>query len=193
MHNQDENRLQQELSQGSEKAFEETFQTYFKVLTVFAKKFVNDLDIAEDLVQEVLLKLYENRNAIQFHTSLKAFLYQSVRNKSIDYLRSTKTKSEHHDQIKLLNQAESADWSDTMEQMELEERIANAIATLPEQCQLVFRMSRFDGMRNQEIADELKISKRTVETQVSNALKRLRKEVMSYVNLFIIIALKIFF
>lgn len=193
MHNQDENRLQQELSQGSEKAFEETFQTYFKVLTVFAKKFVNDLDIAEDLVQEVLLKLYENRSAIQFHTSLKAFLYQSVRNKSIDYLRSTKTKSEHHDQIKLLNQAESADWSDTMEQTELEERIANAIATLPEQCQLVFRMSRFDGKRNQEIADELKISKRTVETQVSNALKRLRKEVMPYVNLFIIIVLKIFF
>ncbi len=193
VHNQDENRLQQELSQGSEKAFEETFQTYFKVLTVFAKKFVNDLDIAEDLVQEVLLKLYENRSAIQFHTSLKAFLYQSVRNKSIDYLRSTKTKSEHHDQIKLLNQAESADWSDTMEQTELEERIANAIATLPEQCQLVFRMSRFDGKRNQEIADELKISKRTVETQVSNALKRLRKEVMPYVNLFIIIVLKIFF
>lgn len=193
VHNQDEIRLQQELARGSEKAFEEIFQTYFKVLTVFAKRFVQDLSIAEDLVQEVLLKLYENRKSIQFHTSLKAFLFQSVRNKSIDYLRSIKSKSEHHDQIKLLKHAEEADWNDTMEQTELEERVSNAIASLPEQCQHIFRMSRFDGKRNQEIAEELNISKRTVETQVSNALKRLRKEVLPYINLLIVMVLRMFF
>lgn len=193
VHDQDEIRLQQQLSQGSEKAFEEVFQTYFKVLAVFSKKFVQDLSIAEDLVQEVLLKLYENRRSIQFHTSLKAFLFQSVRNKSIDYLRSLKTKSDHHDQIKLLNIAESTDWNDTMEQSELEERISKAIAVLPDQCQLIFKMSRFDGKRNQEIAEELDISKRTVETQVSNALKRLRKDVLPYVNLLIIILSRIFY
>lgn len=190
MQNQEEIRLQQELAQGSEKAFEEVFLTYFKVLTVFAKKFVQDISVAEDLVQEVLVKLYENRKSIQFHTSLKAFLFQSVRNKSIDYLRSVKTKSEHHDQIKLVNIAEEADWNDTMEQAELEERVSNAIATLPDQCQLIFKMSRFDGKRNQEIADELNISKRTVETQVSNAIKRLRNEVLPYINLLIIMMLR---
>ncbi|WP_170827478.1 RNA polymerase sigma-70 factor [Roseivirga sp. 4D4] len=192
MHDQDEIRLQQQLSQGSEKAFEEVFQAYFKVLTVFSKKFVQDLSVAEDLVQEVLLKLYENRRSIQFHTSLKAFLFQSVRNKSIDYLRSLKSKSDHHDQFKLLSVAESADWNDTMEQSELEERIAKAISVLPDQCQLIFKMSRFDGKRNQEIAEELDISKRTVETQVSNALKRLRKDVLPYVNLLIIILSRLF-
>lgn len=193
MHNQEEIRLQQELSQGSEKAFEEVFQVYFKVLTVFSKKFVLDLSIAEDLVQEVLLKLYENRRSIQFHTSLKAFLFQSVRNKSIDYLRSVKSKSEHHDQMKLLSIAESTNWNDTMEQTELEERIAKAISALPDQCQVIFKMSRFDGKRNQEIAEELDISKRTVETQVSNALKRLRKDVLPYVNLLILILSRMFY
>lgn len=193
VHNQEEIRLQQELSQGSEKAFEEVFQVYFKVLTVFSKKFVLDLSIAEDLVQEVLLKLYENRRSIQFHTSLKAFLFQSVRNKSIDYLRSVKSKSEHHDQMKLLSIAESTNWNDTMEQTELEERIAKAISALPDQCQVIFKMSRFDGKRNQEIAEELDISKRTVETQVSNALKRLRKDVLPYVNLLILILSRMFY
>lgn len=191
VHDQDEIQLQQNLAQGSDQAFEQVFQTYFKALTVFAKKFVLDLAVAEDLVQEVLLKLYENRSSIQFHTSLKAFLYQSVRNKCIDYLRSVKSKSAHHDEIKQLNYAEQFDWNDTMVQTELEERVFNAIAELPDQCQRVFKMSRLEGKRNQEIAELLNISKRTVETQVSNALKRLRKDVLKYVNTLIIIGLNL--
>ncbi len=189
---QDHTHLQQQLAQGSENAFEEVFNTYFKVLVVFAKKFVNDLDLAEDLVQEVLIKLYQNRKSIQFHTSLKAFLFQSVRNKCIDHLRSAKTKSEHHDQIRVMNYDEQFDLNDTMVQTELEERVYKAISGLPDQCQHIFKMSRMDGKRNQEIADELNISKRTVETQISNALKRLRKDVLQYVNLLIIMLIKIF-
>lgn len=189
---QNEIRLQRELAQGKEKAFEEIFHTYFKVLAVFAKKFVEDLDIAEDLVQDVLVKLYQNRTSIQFHTSLKAFLFQSVRNKCIDHLRSVKTKSEHHDQIKVMNYDEQFDLNDTMVQTELEERVFKAIGLLPDQCQHIFKMSRLEGKRNQEIANELNISKRTVETQISNALKRLRKDVFQYLKLLIIITLKIF-
>ena len=192
MHNQNEIRLQQELSQGSEKAFEEVFQLYFKVLAVFAKKFVNDLQIAEDLVQEVLVKLYENRKSVQFHTSLKAFLFQSVRNKCIDHLRSVKSKSDHHDHILHVNHAEQFDFNDTMIQAELEERIYKAISELPAQCQQVFKMSRLEGKKNQEIADTLNLSKRTVETQVSNALKRLRKDVFQYLKLLIVIWLNVF-
>lgn len=193
MQDQNEIRLQQELSLGSEKAFEEAFQLYFKVLAVFAKKFVSDLQVAEDLVQEVFVKLYENRKSVQFHTSLKAFLFQSVRNKCIDHLRSVKSKSEHHDQIKQSNYTEQFDFNDTMLQAELEERIYNAISELPTQCQQIFKMSRLEGKKNQEIADLLEISKRTVETQVSNALKRLRKDVFQYLKLLIIMFLNVFY
>jgi len=192
VHNQNEIELQQKLSQGSEKAFEDVFLLYFKTLTVFAKKFVNDLQVAEDLVQEVLVKLYETRNTIQFHTSLKAFLFQSVRNKCIDHLRSIKSKSDHHDHIKQVNYEEQFDFNDTMIQAELEEKIYNAINELPTQCQQVFKMSRLEGKKNQEIADTLKISKRTVETQVSNALKRLRKDVFQYLKVLIVMLLNIF-
>ncbi|MFY0591620.1 RNA polymerase sigma-70 factor [Roseivirga sp.] len=193
MLNQDEIQLQQELSRGSEKAFENVFLTYFKVLAVFAKKFVGDMQTAEDLVQEVLVKLYENRNSVQFHTSLKAFLFQSVRNKCIDHLRSVKSKSEHHENIKQVNFDDQFDFNDTMIEAELEERIFHAISVLPSQCQQVFKMSRLEGKRNQEIADLLNISKRTVETQVSNALKRLRKDVFEYLKMLIIISLNMFF
>ena len=169
MSSQDEILLQQELSKGSDKAFEQVFNVYFKMLVVFAKKYVQDISTAEDLVQDVYLKLYEKRLSIQFHTSLKAFLFQSVYNRCVDYLRSAKVKTAHHE--RMLSQSSGDDFQDQMLQVELEERIYKAIEALPDQCALIFKKSRFDGKKNQEIADELSISKRTVETQISKAFK----------------------
>ena len=77
MSNQQDVALQQRLSRGDETAFQETFELYFKVLVLFATKFSLDKEAAEDLVQDVFVKLYEQRDRLQFHSSLKAFLYQS--------------------------------------------------------------------------------------------------------------------
>lgn len=173
-------------------AFEQLFKAYFKVLSVYAKKYLNDLDLAQDIVQEVFVKFYERRNELEIHSSLKALLYQSVRNRCLDQLRSQQTHSSHHEQILTLNRGNDIDDADFMEQTELEERIYHAVDTLPEQCQVIFKMSRFEGKRNQEIADELQLSKRTVETQISNALKRLRKDIIPYINTLIIIVLRFF-
>ena len=181
MTKEEEIALHKDLARGSQEAFQKIFETYFKVLVVFAKRFVQDLSIAEDLVQDVFVKLYEKRNTIQFHSSLKSFLFQAVHNKCIDYLRSVKVKSVHHEH--LLKTADSADYTDSMLQVELEERIYQVIQSLPDQCALIFKKSRFEGKKNQEIADELSISKRTVETQISKALKRLRQDVMPYIKL----------
>lgn len=182
-----------EIRQGDERAFHSLFQQYFSVLAVFAKKYVNDLDLAQDLVQEVFVKFYEQRATINVHTSLKSLLYQSVRNKCLDHLRMQQTRSEHHDRILAASANLEIDATDFMEQAELEQKVYLAISTLPEQCQRIFKMSRFEGKRNQEIADELNISKRTVETQISNALKKLRTEIIPYLKTLIIIALHIYF
>lgn len=183
---EDEIVLQQRLSRGDETAFQETFEIYFKVLVLFATKFSLDKETAEDLVQDVFVRLYEQKDRLQFHSSLKAFLYQSVRNRCIDLIRSTKTREKHHVEIKAGSDIEGLNSEDLMLQSELEEKIYHSIKQLPDQCQLIFKMNRFDGKKNQEIADELNISKRTVETQISKALKILREDIYPYLKTLII-------
>lgn len=185
-----ETNLIDQIKQGSDQAFEMLFKEYFKALSVYAKKYLNDLDLAQDMVQEVFVKFYEQRNTITVHTSLKALLYQSVRNRCLDYIRSQQTRSAHHDNILTLSKGADIDAVDYMEQVELEEKIHRAITGLPDQCQVIFKLSRLEGKRNQEIADELNLSKRTVETQISNALKRLRKDIFSYLKVLIIMVLE---
>ncbi len=180
------------LKQSDNGAFEALFRKYFKALAAFANKFVSDLDDSQDLVQEVFVKLYEQRASLEIHTSLKAFLYQSVRNKCLDQIRMVSSRSAHHEEILAINKGNEVDDSDLVLQVELEEKIHLAIKNLPDQCQLVFKMSRLEGKRNQEIADELSISKRTVETQISNALKKLRKDIFHYLKMLIIITLHFF-
>jgi len=178
--------LQQRLSRGDETAFQETFELYFRVLVLFATKFSLDKETAEDLVQDVFVKLYEQKDRLQFHSSLKAFLYQSVRNRCIDLIRSSKTRERHHVEIKAGAELEGLNSEELMIQSELEEKIFQSIQQLPEQCQLIFKMNRFEGKKNQEIAEALNISKRTVETQISKALKRLREDIYPYLDMIII-------
>lgn len=186
MSNDQDIALQQRLSRGDETAFQETFELYFRVLVLFATKFSLEKEVAEDLVQDVFVKLYEQKDRLQFHSSLKAFLYQSVRNKCIDLIRSTKTRERHHVEIKAGAEIEGLNSEELMMQSELEEKIYLSISQLPDQCQLIFKMNRFEGKKNQEIADELNISKRTVETQISKALKILREEIYPYLKSIII-------
>ena len=186
MSNDQDIALQQRLSRGDETAFQETFELYFRVLVLFATKFSLEKEIAEDLVQDVFVKLYEQKDRLQFHSSLKAFIYQSVRNKCIDLIRSTKTRERHHVEIKAGAEIEGLNSEELMMQSELEEKIYLSISQLPDQCQLIFKMNRFEGKKNQEIADELNISKRTVETQISKALKILREEIYPYLKSIII-------
>jgi len=187
-----ETNLLQQIKQGDERAYEVLFKEYFQVLSVYAKRYVQDLDLAQDIVQEVFVKFYENRLKLVVHSSLKALLYQSVRNRCLDHIRSEQTHNAHHEQILNINKGSDIDATDFMEQVELEEKIYKSIAALPEQCQVIFRMSRFEGKRNQEIAEALNLSKRTVETQISNALKRLRKDIFPYLKALIVMLLQTF-
>ena len=180
------------LHNGDPEAFETLFRKYFKVLTVFADRILCDLDQAEDVVQDVFVKFFESKEKLKVHTSIKALLYQSVRNKCLDHLRSINMKMHHHEEILINAKGEELIHSDLLLQTELEEKIYRAISQLPDQCQKIFTMNRLEGKRNQEIADELNISKRTVETQISNALKKLRTEIFQYLKTLIFIVLYFF-
>ncbi len=185
----DEKDLLYKLGKGDGSAFEQLFITYYQPLVVFANKLVYDMDMARDLVQGVIVHFYEKREDIQIHTSLKAHLYQSVRNRCLNHLKREQTIRNHHSTLFIENKESESVFHDIMEETELENRIFQIINSLPKQCQKIFEMSRFQGKTNQEIADELSISKRTVETQISNALKKMRQKLASYIGVTTLLSL----
>lgn len=170
------------IGNGSEKAFQELFIRYYAQLVVFARKVVIDDDLARELVQDVIVNFYEKRKEIKIHSSLKAHLYQSVRNRCLNQIKHSQIRRDHHANIYLNKKSEEAYVDDKLEETELEQKIFSIIQTLPAQCKKIFEMSRFEGITNQEIADDLKLSKRTVETQISKALKVLRNNLAGYLE-----------
>ncbi len=138
---------------------------------------MEDIGIAQDMVQEVFIKVYIKKDSLQIHTSLKSYLYTAVRNQSLDYLKLNKIYQLHKETLRNEIDLVEEDINE-IKQIELEEKVTAAIKTLPKQNQLIFKLSRFEGKTNQEIADILNLSKRTVETHISNAIKRLKNLLM---------------
>jgi RNA polymerase sigma-70 factor (family 1) len=167
----------QKLRSGDEKFYKSVFFEYYPLLTYFANKYVNDLETAKEIVQEFFVRLYEKRFSLNIDTSFKSYLYKSVYNSCINYLNQIAVREQHHRQIKNTTYEKSVFSEDVMNVVELEKKIYSEIEKLPAQCRRIFKMNRFDGLSNGEIANKLNLSKRTVETQISKALRILRKNV----------------
>jgi RNA polymerase sigma-70 factor (ECF subfamily) len=168
------------------------FEKYYSNLVVFAKKYLTDLDLSKGLVQDFFVKFYEKKDDIEIKTSLKSYLYQSVRNTCLNYIEKKKIQKRHHINIEYSASELSDEVLEKMDETELEAEIFRIVEGLPEQCKRIFLRSRIDLKKNQEIADELNISKRTVETQISKALKTLRQKLASHFKCLLFILLKFF-
>ncbi len=177
---------------GNEDSFTVIFEKYYPLLVVFAKKYLNDLDLSKGIVQNFWVKFYEKRNEIKITTSLKSYLYLSVRNTCLNYIEKKNIQNKHHQIIQNSTSEISEELTEKLEETELEYEIFKHVDKLPEQCKRIFKMSRVDCKKNSEIAEELKISKRTVETQISKALKVLRKELIHYLKCLIFIVFHLF-
>jgi len=167
------------------KAFEQLFRKYFPALMGFAGKFLSNEDDAREVVHSVFIRLWEKKEQIDSTTSLKSYLFTSVHNRSLNMIRDRKKFSE----TEIPDMAGDVDVSSQIEAMELEEKIREAIDTLPEKCREIFELSRFEGMKYADIADKLNISVKTVENQMSKALKVLRKKLINYLTIIICLVL----
>ena len=159
---------------GRESAYEQLFNKYYRPLAVFALKYVLDLETAKEIVQDLFVHIFETRRSIIISTSLESYVYQSVRNRCLNHIRQTKTNREHLDNYKTEKETHE-DMEARISETELEHKIFQIVSGLAPQCRKIFMMSRVKGISNSQIADDLNISKRTVETQISNALKVLRQ------------------
>ncbi len=160
------------IKQGNKLAFNILFDRYWEQLYTYTRKIVLDDQAAEDVVQEVFLDLWEKcqRRTID---NLPAYLFGAVRYLALKQLRQKKYYTGVH--IEVFNQVVTDSTADgPMELNELKASFDNVIKELPHRCEEIFRLSRYKGLSNQEIADRLNLSKRTVELQISNALKHLK-------------------
>jgi RNA polymerase sigma-19 factor, ECF subfamily len=166
--------------------FEEVFRMYFVPLSFFAQKFVIDLDTAKEIVHEVFIKIWEKRDDIDWQKSIKSYLYTSVNNKCLNYLRDSKHNSQLNIDIDLLKEDAEYDNHDIIEEQELQDKINQALKKLPEKCREVFMLNRFENLKYVQVADKLNISVKTVEAQMSKALKILREELIQYLKIIIL-------
>ncbi len=160
------------------------FRDYYKPLVRYGNTFLKDSDEAEDIVQQVFVSLWEKRTQLDIHTSIRAVLYKSVQNACLNKIKHLKVRSIYADELKATSAY--ADSSDSVQVNELHERIQLAMESMPEQCGRIFKMSRFEQLRYQEIADQLGLSVKTIENQMGKALKIVREELKDYLPLLIL-------
>lgn len=172
------------LKESDNDAFEFIFRLYYQPLKAFANTIVNDLYLAEDLVQDVFIHLWNNRTTVEV-SSPKAYLYNMVKNKALNSIRHNKVKQRHADEI-LNTTVEFI--SDELENNEVQIDILKAINKLPEHCKKIFIMSRMHSLKHKEIAEELNISIKTVKNQIGKALKILREDLKATFIMLIISA-----
>lgn len=177
----------QALVAGDITAFEMLFKTYYQPLCNYAYTFLQDREEAEEIVQTTFLSAWEKRQSVSIHTAVKPYLYAMVRNACLNVIKHEKIKQKHAvEEIALAPQT-----VDSVAQMvssnELETRIQEAMNRLPEQCRLVFKLSRFEELKYAEIAEQLSISIKTVENHMGKALKIMREQLRDYLPLIIVL------
>jgi len=155
-------------------AFEQLFRKEFKGLVLFAIQYVKEYEAAREIVQEAFIGLWNQRERIDVSRPVKTYLSTTVRNRSLNYLRDQKKFDTRLLTQENLYPLASYEQADRLVEKELQDRIQSAIAELPEKCREVFLLSRNEHLKYQAISDQLQISVKTVETQMSKALQHLR-------------------
>jgi RNA polymerase sigma-70 factor, ECF subfamily len=188
----DSTEIQAGLTDNTEAAFEQLFKKHFRELHAYGFSLLKDWDAAEEIVQSLFLKLWEKNEWGNIQTSVKAYLYKSVYHDCLNYLRRQKThlKYEAHAVHTTASHVENTDGK--IKLSELEQRLDMALDKLPEKCRAIFHLSRFEYLKYQEIANQLEISIKTVETHMVKALRILRKEMKDFLPLLAVMLYNLF-
>lgn len=158
--------------------FQSVYKTYYSRLCVFAYGFLQNENDAEEIVQNVIMKLWEQKDKINEIENMQAYLFRSVRNQCLNFIKRDKLANVYKTEAwKELKELEEQTMSNTQPEDNEQQikQLKDAIETLPERCQEVLKMSKFEGLKNKEIADELQISLKAVEANISRAFTLIRK------------------
>jgi RNA polymerase sigma-70 factor (ECF subfamily) len=189
----DEQLLIKQIKDGNQSSFRLLFDSYYKSLYAYALKFV-DHDFANDIVQDLFSTIWDKKGELKIKTSLHNYLFTGIRNNCLQSLEKQKVRSRYQNEKKIQFSIEEINYfqsqaSQSLLEIELQNKIEDAICKLPDQCQKVFRLSRIQRIKNNEIAEQLEISPKTVEKHLTKALKIMREELKDYLP-FLLLLLK---
>ncbi|MFC2137210.1 RNA polymerase sigma-70 factor [Bacteroidota bacterium] len=163
-----------------ERYLELLYKKYYTELCRASYKYTGNGEAAEEIVQDVFVSLWNKRYEINITISLKSYIYKSVINTSLNYIKSKFARNQQNeDSINGFDYGNSTT-EEALDKKELEEILYKAINELPDRCREIFSLNRFAGLTQKEISEKLNISIKTVETQITKALKRLKTEINKY-------------
>ncbi len=175
------------MQQFDKENFEKLFRAEFKGLCFFAQKYVKDFDAAREIVQDSFISLWEKRATIDASRPVKSYLTTAIHNKCHNYLRDNRKFDTNLLQIENLLELSDDSGTDVLVEKELHQSIKLAIDELPEKCREVFLLNRYENLKYQQIADQLGISVKTVEAQMSKALRHMRIKLAGYMTLVLLL------
>ena len=173
--------------------FEQFYITWYSRAKYFAREYVHSESDAENIIQDVFLHPYERRDLMDAYTNLTAYLFTSIKNRCLDYLRKWVLEQETAQgvqdefEMELRMKYDSLEIFNTQfsDETDIGELLDNALQKLPERCRNIFIMNKLEGKKQKEIAEELNLSINTVESQMGIAYKKLREELKDCLPLFI--------
>lgn len=165
------------------RAFELVFNQYYNVMVLYASRFMDTRAEAEEIAQDVFVKFWEKCESLSEDSSIKSYLYRSVHNSCLNSIKHDKVKDGYRQHVIHVMESSYQTELDEDDPEALRERIHKEINKLPPRCAEIFKLSRFEGLKYQEIADHLSISVKTVEVQMGKALKVLRESLQDLKNL----------
>ena len=168
-----------------EVAFRYLFEHYYPSLCLFAKRFIDDRETREDIVQEVFFRLWDKRKQITVTSPAQNYLLTSVRNLCLNYLRRQEVQQPFEES--LFDQPDDEEGDRLIQLRELEEQLAQALAQLPPEYRLAFELNRMEGKSLEEVAQRMGVSTRTVERYRDKAIALLQTELKEYLPLFLLL------
>ena len=171
------------IKEGDIKAFEGIFRRYYSPLCWYAAGIIGQMEVAEEIVEELFYVFWRERENLQIFCSVKSYLYGAVHNEALQYCEHQEVRNRYREAMQASGESDiSSDPEVQMEYKELEELINRALEKLPERRRCIFKMHRMEGKKYAEIASLLTVSVKTVEAEMTKALKALRKEVEKYIG-----------
>jgi len=167
--------------------FDYIFNYYYSSLCVFSMKYLKDRNAVEDLVQDFFVSLWIEAPHMQIKSSLKSYFFTSVKNRCLDFQKHQKVTEKYRFQILFSGENGDNQTEHYFAESELRQAIQKSLEKLSPRCREIFELSRLSSLSNKEISEQLGISKRTVELQISNSLKVLRKELVEYFPLWLVL------
>lgn len=176
------------LENGNEAAFEIIFKLFYGRLLHIARNYLDNKENAEEIVQNVFLKLWQNIDDLNKIRNINNYLFMLTRNACFDFLKHEKVKKEHAIDVKKNIQLQYVQdqASSLLLENELLNKINQGIELLPEKCRKIFIHSRFEGLKNKEIAELYSISKRTVDNHIAKGIRHMRFHLRDFVGVIVL-------